>query len=71
MSNEYYKEQWKRFRKSYDHKNKYYPIGKEFNFQDYTILSTQWNDIPLWLQRVMRLEKRYGNDSLRKEDPGQ
>ena len=58
MSNEYYKEQWKKFRKSYDVKNKYHPIGQSANFQDYVIPATQWNDIPLWLQKIMRLEKR-------------
>ena len=62
MSNEYYKEQWKRFRKSYDVKNKYHPIGQSANFQDYVILATQWNDIPSWVQNNMRLEKRLGNN---------
>ena len=66
IENEYYKEQWKKFRKSYDVKNKYHPIGKDSNFQDYVIPATQWNDIPSWVQKNMRLEKRLGN-SIRKE----
>ena len=58
MSNEYYEESWKRFRKSYDIKNKYFPIGKDSNFQDYVIPATQWNSIPSWVQNNMRLERR-------------
>ena len=44
MSNEYYEESWKRFRKSYDVKNKYHPIGKDSNFQTYIIPSKAWDE---------------------------
>ena len=44
MSNEYYEESWKRFRKSYDVKNKYHPIGKDSNFQEYIIPESSWED---------------------------
>ena len=34
--NDYYEEQWKRFRKSYDIKNKYHDyVGKDSSFMDY------------------------------------
>ena len=44
MSNEYYEEQWKRFRKSYDVKNKYHPIGQDHYFGDYKYEATQWHE---------------------------
>ena len=40
----YYEEQWKRFRKSYDVKNKYHPIGQDHYFGDYKYEATQWNE---------------------------
>jgi hypothetical protein len=59
MSNEYYEEQWQRFRKSYDVKNKYhYSIGKDSNFQDHTVPESEWDTIPIWLQNIMRLQKK-------------
>ena len=42
--NEYYEEQWKRFRKSYDVKNKYHPIGQDYYFGDYKYEATQWHE---------------------------
>ena len=64
MSNEYYEESWKRFRKSYDVKNKYHPIGKTANYQEYIVPADKWNAIPKWLQKIMRLQKKtvYIND---------
>jgi len=64
MSNEYYEESWKRFRKSYDVKNKYHPIGVSANYQEYTVPATEWSAIPKWLQNIMRLQKKvvYIND---------
>ena len=44
MSNEYYEEQWKRFRKSYDVKNKYHSIGQDYYFGDYKYEATQWHE---------------------------
>ena len=44
MSNEYYEEQWKRFRKSYDVKNKYHPTGQDHYFGDYKYEATQWHE---------------------------
>ena len=57
--NEYYREQWQRFRKSYDVKNKYHPIGKDSNFQNYKIEASQWNEPMLTkMHKSIRLEKR-------------
>ena len=42
--NEYYEEQWKRFRKSYDVKNKYHPTGQDHYFGDYKYEATEWNE---------------------------
>ena len=37
----YYEEQWKRFRKSYDIRNKYLPIGQDYYFGDFKY---EWNE---------------------------
>lgn len=42
--NDYYKESWKRFRKSYDVKNKYHPIGKDYYFGDFKYEATKWHE---------------------------
>ena len=60
MSNEYYEEQWKRFRKSYDVKNKYHDlVGKHTSFMDYRIEATDWNEKMLTkMHKTIRLEGR-------------
>ncbi len=58
--NEYYEEQWKRFRKSYDIKNKYHDyVGKHSLFTDYRIEATVWNEPMLTrMHKTIRLEGR-------------
>ena len=57
--NEYYRESWKRFRKSYDVKNKYYPPGKDYYFGDFKYEATQWNEKMLTkMHKSIRLEGR-------------
>jgi hypothetical protein len=59
MSNEYYTEQWTRFRKSYDVKNKYHPPGESHYFGDYQYDSTTWNEPMLSAyHNTIRLEGR-------------
>ena len=57
--NEYYQEQWKRFRKSYNIKNKYLPIGQDHYFGDFKYEATQWNEEMLTkVHQTIRLEGR-------------
>ena len=57
--NEYYQEQWKRFRKSYNIKNKYLPIGQDHYFGDFKYEATQWNEKLLsTMHKTIRLEGR-------------
>jgi len=57
--NEYYEESWKRFRKSYDVKNKYHPTGQSYYFGDYKYEATQWNEELLTkMHKTIRLEGR-------------
>ena len=57
--NEYYRESCKRFRKSYDVKNKYYPPGKDYYFGDFKYEATQWNEKMLTkMHKTIRLEGR-------------
>ena len=60
MSNEYYDEQWRRFRKTYDIKNKYHDyVGDHLSFMDYRIEATQWHEPMLTkMHKTMRLEGR-------------
>ena len=59
MSREYYEEQWKRFRKSYDVKNKYHPIGQDHYFGDYKYEATQWHEKLLTkMHSTIKLEGR-------------
>ena len=63
MSNEYYEEQWKRFRKSYDVKNKYHPIGTSHYFCDFKYDSTTWNEPMLReYHKTIKLEKGLLNE---------
>ena len=59
-SNEYYEESWRRFRKSYDVKNKYHPPGESHYFGDYKYHdSTQWNEKLLTkMHSTIRMEGR-------------
>ena len=55
--NDYYEKQWKRFRKSYDIKNKYHPIGQDYYFGNYKYEATQWNEEMLTkMHKTIRLE---------------
>ena len=57
--NEYYQEQWKRFRKSYNIKNKYLPIGQDHYFGDFKHEATQWSENLLsTMHKTIRLEGR-------------
>ena len=57
--NEYYQEQWKRFRKSYNIKNKYLPIGQDHYFGDFKYEATQWNEKMLTkMHKTISLEGR-------------
>ena len=59
MSNEYYAEQWKRFRKSYDVRNKYIPVGQDHYFGNFKYEATQWNEEMLTkMHKTIRLEGR-------------
>ena len=59
MSNEYYEEQWKRFRKYYDEKNKYQHIGQDYYFGDYKYEATQWHEKLLTkMHSTIKLEGR-------------
>ena len=55
--NDYYEKQWKRFRKSYDIKNKYHPIGQDYYFGNYKYEATQWNEEKVTkIHQTIRLE---------------
>ena len=56
--NDYYEEQWKRFRKSYDIKNKYHDyVGKDSSFMDYKYEATTWNEPMLTtMHKTIRLQ---------------
>jgi hypothetical protein len=57
--NEYYEKQWKRFRKSYDVKNKYHPIGKDYYFGNYKYEATKWHEKMLRkMHKTISLEGR-------------
>ena len=60
MTNDYYEEQWKRFRKSYNVKNKYHDlVGNHSSFMDYRIEATDWNEKMLTkMHKTIRLEGR-------------
>ena len=59
QGNEYYEEQWKRFRKSYDVKNKYHSIGQDYYFGDYKYEATQWHEKLLTkMHSTIKLEGR-------------
>ena len=59
QGNEYYREQWKRFRKSYNVRNKYIPVGQDHYFGNFKYEASQWNEKMLTtLHETIRLEGR-------------
>ena len=40
----YYEEQWKKFRKKYETRNKYIEPGKHYYYGDYKYEATQWHE---------------------------
>jgi|TARA_Y100000034_G_scaffold132699_1_gene196320 hypothetical protein len=68
MSNEYYTEQWKRFRKSYDVRNKYIPVGQDHYFGNFKYEATQWNEPMLRkMHKTIILEGRPGTKATKEQ----